>query len=203
MRLNEIARDYKRVVEEKRKLELSLRESQMKNATLRSSVEELRRSHSELYSEQSAMDEQVANQLQNLIREKAVLSEENCRLKNENEGLKALLEYATAEAVSEEDVDEDEDLIQNEEDDDNLIMTSEVNAEISAWHPPSNVMMMKTGTMTESVTPLSTSSGSATSSAAAAAAVEKSHHLRSTLVMSVGDDEYCDSPSRHMHHDHH
>jgi len=86
----------------------------------------LRRSQSLLVdAEQTTMDEQVAQQLQTLVREKAELIKENSRLKNENEGLKTLLEYARCEAMEEE-PEEDYELSKE------VLRVSG----IQAWHPP-------------------------------------------------------------------
>eukprot|EP00210_Caulerpa_lentillifera_P002541 g2438.t1 len=62
----------------------------------------LRRTQSTFPSEQFTMDEQVALQLQSLLREKAELLKENSRLKNENAGLHELLQYATCESTVDE-----------------------------------------------------------------------------------------------------
>lgn len=86
----------------------------------------LRRSQTMLGdAEQIAMDEQVAQQLQVLVREKAELIKENSRLKNENEGLKTLLEYATGDATVE---DDESDYETNKE--------TLRRPGIAAWHPP-------------------------------------------------------------------
>lgn len=100
--------------------------SPTKEKTLKEHFRALRRSVSMLDdAEQSTMDEQVALQLQTLVREKAELIKENSRLKNENEGLKTLLEYATLEATA-DDGEESE------------YETKEVlrRPGIQAWHPP-------------------------------------------------------------------
>lgn len=89
----------------------------------------LRRTQSTLPNEQSAMDEQVALQLQSLLREKAELLKENSRLRNENAGLHELLEYATCEAA----VDDGEASEQEE----TYIKESMRRSGIQAWHPMS------------------------------------------------------------------
>lgn len=95
---------------------------------LQQNLRAMRRSHTTLgNAEQITMDEQVALQLQTLVREKAELIKENSRLKNENEGLKTLLEYATYEATvddgEESDFETSKEVLRNY-------------AGIQAWHPP-------------------------------------------------------------------
>ena len=98
-----------------------------RDRSARTDVRRLRRSQSSLdASEQITMDQQVALQLQTLVREKAELIKENSRLKNENEGLKTLLEYATCEATADDGEESDYE------------MSKEVlrHPGIQAWHPP-------------------------------------------------------------------
>lgn len=105
----------------------SLTQTERDEKSLKDHLRALRRSQSMFDdAEQSTMDEQVALQLQNLVREKAELIKENSRLKNENEGLKTLLEYATLEATA-EDGEESE-----------YETTKEIlrHPGIQAWHPP-------------------------------------------------------------------
>jgi len=88
----------------------------------------VRRTYSTLPNEQFAMDEQVALQLQSLLREKAELLKENSRLRNENSGLHELLEYATCEATEDDgECSDHEEFITKE-----AIRCST----IQAWHPP-------------------------------------------------------------------
>eukprot|EP00210_Caulerpa_lentillifera_P004752 g4536.t1 len=87
----------------------------------------LRRTQSTFPSEQVTMDEQVALQLQSLLREKAELLKENSRLRNENAGLHELLEYATCEAT------EDDGQYSEQEE---LITKDSIRCSIiQAWHP--------------------------------------------------------------------
>jgi len=105
----------------------SLTQTPSQEKSLKEHLRALRRSQSMFDdAEQSTMDEQVALQLQTLVREKAELIKENSRLKNENEGLKTLLEYATLEATA-EDGEESE-----------YETTKEIlrHPGIQAWHPP-------------------------------------------------------------------
>jgi len=104
----------------------SLTDGGNQTKSLKEHFRALRRSQSMFDdAEQSTMDEQVALQLQTLVREKAELIKENSRLKNENEGLKTLLEYATLEATAEDGEESD------------CETTKEIlrHPGIQAWHP--------------------------------------------------------------------
>ncbi|GMH36399.1 hypothetical protein BSKO_04267 [Bryopsis sp. KO-2023] len=128
-KLRSLADQYNVVVSEKARVESNLSEERKHNESLQRKYSRLERHHSDLTSEQDTMNEQVALQLQHLLKEKALLMEENNKLKAENDGLQVLLEYATVIPESDDDTDLVADKVASQKDAPISLH------EISAWHP--------------------------------------------------------------------
>lgn len=130
--MRDVVDQFKVVLHEKARVEGSLCEAHKTNEALKKEFESLEKLHVEMKSEQEMMHDQVAMQLQHLLKEKSMLMEQNQQLQSENNNLKVLLDLATAESESDvEYMDEYLDKSQWEVED---VQLQSVHG-ICAWHP--------------------------------------------------------------------
>lgn len=129
-KLRSLADRYNDVVSEKARVECNLSQERKNNESLRRKYRTLERQHSDLTTEQDTMNEQVALQLQHLLKEKAQLVQENNKLKAENDNLHVLLEYATVAPESDEDTELVAEKMASQQQDGHISLHG-----ISAWHP--------------------------------------------------------------------
>lgn len=126
--MREVVDQFKTVLLQKAEAEGTLTEEQKRNEILRREYESLVRQHGEMKKEQEMMNEQVANQLQHLLKEKSQLMEQNHQLNAENGNLKVLLDLATAEPESDDEYWEKANMEMEH------VAPYHLH-EISAWHP--------------------------------------------------------------------
>lgn len=105
VRLRSLADQYQVVLDEKANVEGNLFEAHKRNEELKHEYNKLQRQHSDMTSEQEMINEQVAKQLQHLLKEKSRLVEENSKLRAENDSLQVLLEFAAGDPDSEDEAD--------------------------------------------------------------------------------------------------